>query len=225
MPVFPAHLINPSSVKRSLAGRVIASAPSLSGVTQAVRTDGGGLWQLQYSGIVLRTREQLAAWNVVDSYLAGGAQRIAVPMLTNHLAPRGLQGGRLARYGGLQVTGNPYLPDAVQYGTPLVVASAGASANRATTLTITVAQGSSLKGGEPFSIAHATKGNRGYRVVQPLGNGQFEIDPPLREAIGDATPLNFDWPLVDCIAVPQGDYMPDVQNNRGEVSISFQEAF
>lgn len=225
MPVFPAHLLNPSSVKFGLTSRVALSPPSLSGVVQALRTDGGGIWQLQLGGIILRTDEQVRIWNAWDSYLAGGAQRVTVPILQNKVNPRGLQGGRLARYGSIVFTGDKYFPDSVNYSTPVVVATASSAPLRATTIAIAITQGVAPRGGETFSIAHPIKGNKAYRVQRAVGNGQYVIDPPLREAVASGTTLNFDWPVADMIALPNNDLAVDIQNNRGEVSITFQEAF
>jgi hypothetical protein len=225
MPVFPAHLLNPSSVKLGLTSKVVLSPASLSGVAQALRTDGGGLWQLTFSGISLHTDDKVRIWNAWESYLAGGAQRVTVPVLQNRFAPRGLQGGRLARFGGLAYTGDRYFPDSVSYGATLIVARAAAAPLRATILSITIDRGSTVMGGETFSIVHASKGNRTYRVVRKLPNGVFQIDPPLREGIGPDTPLNFDWPLLDAIVLPGSDLSPDIFNGTAGVSISFQEAF
>lgn len=225
MPVFPAHLLNPSSVKLGLTSKVVLSPASLSGVTQALRIDGGGLWQITMSGITLHTDDKVRIWNAWESYLAGGAQRVTVPVLQNRFAPRGLQGGRKAKFGGIVSTGDRYFPDSVSYATPLISARAAAAGLRATSIAITIDRGSDLRGGETFSIAHPVMGNRTYRVVRRLSSGSFQIDPPLRAAIGADTPLNFDWPLLDAIVVPGSDLSPDLFNGTAGVSISFQEAF
>lgn len=224
MPVFPAHLLHPASVKRSLTGRVISSPPSLSGVTQSVRTDGGGLWQVTYGGIILRTADHRRIWGAWDSYLAGGVQRVKVPMLANLDAPRGMQAGRVARYGGLAFTGDPYFPEAVNYASSLVIATASAAPLRATTLTINVTRGQAPKGSEVFGIRYADGTDRAHRIVRALGGNQYSIDPPLRQAITNGTSLNFDWALVDATVVPGSDIAPEYSNGRGEVSITFQEA-
>lgn len=223
MPVVPAHLWNPASVRLSLTSRTVASPASISGVTQVLRTDGGGLWQVGYDGIVLRTTDQRRSWDAWDSYLAGGVERVKVPLLSNRDAPRGIQAGRAARYGGLVVNGDPWFPDDVQYAMPLVIATAGAAPLRATTLSISVERGSTPVG--VFSIRYGDGSDRAHRIVRNLGNGQFSIDPPLRGAIEDDTPLNFDWPMADAIAVPGNDFSAEYSNGRGEVSIAFQEAF
>lgn len=225
MPVFPAHLLNPSSVKLGLTSKVVLSPASLSGVAQALRTDGGGLWQLTLSGISLHTDDKVRIWNAWESYLAGGAQRVSVPVLQNKFAPRGLQGGKPAKFGRISYTGDRFFPDSVTYGSQLISARAYAAPLRATNILVAMDRGSELKGGETFSIAHPTMGNRVYRVVRRLPSGVHAIDPPLREAIADNTALNFDWPLLDAIVLPGSDLSPDLFNGTGSVSISFQEAF
>lgn len=223
--VFPAHLLNPQSVKLSLTAKVVQSPPSLSGVTQTVRTDGGGLWQVQYSGIVLRTADARRIWGVWDSYLSGGAQSVKVPMLSNLDAPRGRQGGNIAKYGGLAFTGNEYFPESVKYVSSLVIATASAAPSRSTSIYISILRGLAPKGSEIFSIRYSDGTDRAHRIVRPLGGNAYVIDPPLRRAIDNNTPLEFDWPVLDCVAVVGNDISADIANGRAEVAISFQETF
>lgn len=228
---FPIHLFQPSGIKPDLAGRVITGADSISGVGQTVRTDGGGYWRCSYSGISLISSDQIRAWRAWQDYANGGAVQFLVPVADIRHAPRGMAGGALIRPGPLLATGSdPYFPEALGYAAPVIVASAGAADLRATSLTITVSRGDRVKGGQYFSIDHETKGRRMYRTGRVLSqSGQtatVETSPPLREAIGASTPVDFDWPSFLGAVQTDIDTSPELLFARqGEVSISFREAF
>lgn len=228
---FPAHLFNPASVKLARAGQVITSPGTISGVVQALRTDGGGLWSINYGEMVLRTHDQMRAWRAWESELAGGANLVNVPVLDLRYAPRPLQGGRLARPGSLRVGSDldPYFPEVSAYGIPVVIATVAPAILRATTITINVVQGSPAQGGQTFEVTHATKGKRVYQTGRVISrNGQsttLQIWPPLREEITDTVYINFDWPCLTCRLVPDSDISPDISFGRASVSAQFIEAF
>lgn len=228
---FPAHLFNPASVKMGRVGQVVTSPGTISGVVQALRTDGGGLWSINYGDMILRTLDQVRAWRAWEGELAGGAGVVNVPVLDLRFAPRPLQGGRLARPGSLRVGSDldPYFPEVVDYGSPVVVATIDAAILRATTVTINVAQGSRAVGGQTFEVNHPTKGKRVYQTGRVLSrNGQsttLQIWPPLREAITAPVSINFDWPCLTCRLVPDGDISPDISFGRASVTAQFIEAF
>ncbi len=228
---FPIQLFQPSEIKPELAGRVLVAADSLSGIGQSVRTDGGGYWRCVMRGINLLSSDQIRAWRAWEDYLNGGAVQMIVPVADIRHAPRGMAGGALIRPGPLLVTGDdPYFPEALGYSVPVIVATSASAALRATQLTITVARGSRIVGGQYFSITHATKGRRMYRTGRVLSqSGQtttVEIVPPLRGAIASNTAVDFDWPSFLAILQPGTDIAASVVFARqGEVSISFREAF
>lgn len=228
---FPIQLFQPSAIKAELAGRVLAGADSLSGIGQTVRTDGGGYWRCTYSGINLISSDQIRAWRAWEDTLNGGAVQVIVPIADIRHAPRGVAGNQLVRPGPLVATGSdPYFPESLGYAVPVVVATANAAALRATQLTITVTRGTRVKGGQFFSVNHATKGRRMYRTGRVLSqSGQLavvEITPPLREAIAGGTSLDFDWASFVGILQPETDTAPNlIFARQGEVSITFREAF
>lgn len=228
---FPVHLFNPSGIRSGLVGRTVMSPPSLSGLGQALRTDGGGYWAVEYTGISLNTPDKLRAWRAWEGELDGGATRVIAPVPDLSLAPRGLHGKRLARPSGLvALSDDQYFPEATAFATPLVVANAGAAELRATQLTISIAQGSRVRGGQIFSINHATKGRRMYETVRVLANiGQTStvtIRPPLREAISAVTPIDFDWPGFEAVKLPESDITADIRIGKyaSDISITFREA-
>lgn len=228
---FPAHLFNPASVKMTRVGQVVTSPGTISGVVQALRTDGGGLWSINYGDMILRTLDQVRAWRAWEGELAGGAGIVNLPVLDLRYAPRPLQGGKLSRAGELHngSTLDPYFPEVVGYGSPIVVATINAAILRATAVTINVSQGARVVGGQTFEVNHPTKGKRVYQTGQILSeNGQsrtIRIWPPLREAITAATPINFDWPCLTCRLVPDSDISPDISFGRAVVTAQFIEAF
>jgi hypothetical protein len=182
------------------------------------------------SGISLRINDQLRAWNAWEGVLQGGITRVTVPVATQRLAPRPLQGGTIARYGSLHAnTDDPYFPEITGYGSPQVVAVLNASAlYRDNQVSINIQQGSRIKGGETFSINHSVAGHHIYKISRVLSrNSQIalvQIDMPLRQATPSGTPVNFDWPLMDAVLVPETDISLDISFVGSEVSISFREA-
>lgn len=229
--MFPVHLFNPRGIRAGLIGRAVSSPPSISGVGQVLRTDGGGYWAVEFSGIALNSPDKQRAWRAWEAELDGGATRVVVPVPDLSLAPRPLQGRALARPSGLvALSADPYFPEATAFATPLIVATASAAALRSTQITITVTQGSRVVGGQMFSIDHATKGRRMYqtgRVISQSGQtATVTIRPPLREAITGDTPVNFDWPAFEAIKVPESEITADIQIGRyaQDLSITFREA-
>lgn len=228
---FPVHLFNPSGIRVGLVGRATQSPPSLSGVGQVLRTDGGGYWVMQYSGVSLITPDSMRAWRAWEAHSDGGATRIIAPAPDLYLSPRPLQGKKLARPSGLvNQSDDEYFPEAVAFATPFILATASAAALRATQVTITVTQGSRVKGGQLFSINHSVSGRRMYETGRVLSqSGQtatVEIRPPLRQAIGANTPVDFDWPGFEAIVTPDSNITADIQIGRyaNDLSITFREA-
>ena len=227
--VFPTQIFNPRSIKISVLGRTIQSPPSISGVGQIVRTDGGGYRVCQMSGIVLNTNDKLRAWNAWEGVMQGGVTKITVPIATQRLAPRGLRGGTIARYGSLhKSSADPYFPEAIAYGSPLVVAEmVSSAAHRATTVTIVVTRGGRVRGGETFSINHSTAGNHPYKIARVISRDEQEatvlLDMPLRQSVTAGQDINFDWPLMDAVLMPDVDIFPDISFVGAETSITFRE--
>ena len=228
---FPIHLFNPSGIKAGLIGRAVQSPPSISGIGQSLRSDGGGYWVVQYSGITLNTADKLRAWRAWESELDGGATRVIAPVPDLFLAPRPLAGKALAVPSGLVSTSDdPYFPEAIGFASPFIVATAGAAALRATQVTITVTQGSRAKGGQLFAIDHPDAGRRLYQIGRVLSqSGQtatVTIRCPLRQAVSAGTPVDFNWPGVESVMMPDNDITADIQIGKyaTDMSITFREA-
>jgi hypothetical protein len=228
---FPTHLFNPESIKLKLAGATVTGGEALSGETDVIRTDGGGYWLCEMRGIHLHTDDLLRAWQAWEDHLEDGVTKILLPVPELRTAPRPVAGGILSRPSQLAVTGDDYFPEAVAFAAPWIEAvTVGSAALRATSLVINVTGGARLKGGERFAIAHATEGRRVYRVgritAQSGQQATVTIRPPLREAVADATAVDFDWPSMVAVKVPDFDISPTIERGRyGRVDITFRESF
>lgn len=227
----PIHMWHPSSIKMERVGQVITSPATISGAVQALRTDGGGLWKLTFTGLRQRTHDEVRAWRSWAGELAGGVTIVNVPTLDIRFAPRPLQGGRLANPGTFHAgsTLDPYFPEVVGYGAPTVVATIAPAILRATVVTLTVQQGSRAMGGQTFEVDHPTLGKRVYqtgRVVSRDGQSvTLGIWPGLREDITATTSVNFDYPCLACRLVPDSDISLDLSLGQSSVNASFLEAF
>lgn len=223
--IFPSHRFNPKLVTAMPVPQVVSGGANLNDDETTIQTDGGGRWSVTHGNIDLRGPLMLRLWESWVAYLAGGAQVILVPLLSLPTAPRPIAGGGIARPSRLMADDDRF-PTSVAYAAPYIKAVTAAPAGiRATTLSINVTQGGRLEGGEKFGI-----GRRGHiveRVVSRAGQvAECIIFPPTREAIPSGTPINFEWPVVQCRAVMGQNLAPDVSFGRSAgVSISFVEDF
>lgn len=232
MLTFPTHLFNPQNIKVRPAGSTITGGESLSGQTDVLKTDGGGFWVVQMTGIELISADLIRAWRAWEDELDSGATKVLVPIADVRQAPRPIIAGRLGSPSAMRAdSDDPYFPEAVGFATPWIVAKITApAALRATTVTINVERGARVKGGEFFAVNHATEGRRAYRIRRVVSRDGQEatvlIRPPLREAVADNTPVDFDWPSFTCVLVPEADISPDIEYGRhSTVDIAFREAF
>lgn len=224
--VFPTHLFNPSVVKPDVIGRVVSGGVALSGVEDAVATDGGGRIRIDYSGIVLRDPTKLRLWNAWNAHLKSGVVACLVPLVSIATAPRPwAHGGPRPVFdiGG----DDPTFPTEVKYRVRTIAAvTVGAAALRATTLTIEMTSGSPILGGEWFGIPGQSRGHRIERVTARSGmQATVIVEPPFRAAVADGTVIEFEWPLVKSTLIIGTDIGQAIQlNRRSEQSISFVEA-
>lgn len=223
LPIFPTHLFNPTGIKADVAPNMISGGTALNGDETVIQTDGGGRWEISYSGIILRTPEQIRRWDAWTSYMPGRA--FLVPIVSLLTAPRPVAAGGLARPSSLN-DGEALFPTSVGYAAPYIVArTIGSPPLRATELTINVEQGSRIEGGEKFSI-----GGRGFKIERVLSRtGQqatVVVSPPARAAIPAGAAVIFDWPVVQCKLALGQDLAPTLSfGRRAEMAISFVEDF
>jgi hypothetical protein len=201
---------------------VLSGGVAIDGNETVIAADGGGIWDITYSGIQLRTAQQARVWDAWIGYLAGGAVKCRVPLVTLATAPRGYTGRTVGRVPNLFID-NEEWPEQMRYSSRLIVANVAADAAlRATTLSIVVTTGAQPKGGEKLSI-----GNHAYKLIRPLGGGSFQIEPPLREAVTTGQEAVFDWPMVECRMRVGDDPITALIGGKvsdGTIEINFVEA-
>jgi len=238
---FPTHVVNPATIRARVLGRTLSSGENLLGDEDVIEISGGGRWRVDFEGIELIGRQvgqfdysdadMARLWSTWEAHAAAGTVAIDVPVPFLDTAPRPVAGGRPLWPGDLvHGSPDPYFPEATGFAAPLIVARIiDPAALRATQLHIHVSRGSQPRGGEHFSIVHPTKGPRLYkveRVVAPPDQPvTVRISPPLREAVADDTPLDFDWPRLRARLVPNSDISAAFTWGRADsLSISFVEA-
>ncbi len=233
MKVWPVRLFPARVGAPRLVGGALRGGTALSGVARSVRSDGGGLWLLEYGGIFVRTPDQVRAWRAWEAFLDGGATNCVVPFIDYRHAPRPLISGVPALPPpAVPHSDDTYLSDDTGYGGSVISAVLTADAAlRATTLGIQMLVGSDLRGGEHFTLDHADIGPRLYRVISiesaDASVHQVTIRPPLREAVTAGTVADFDTPrFVASLADADGMDL-ELQNNRFATgaSVRFLEAF
>ena len=221
--VFPAHQFNPQGIKADVVPRLIDGGTAINGDTTEIQTDGGGRWEITYSGIILRSPAQIRLWDAWTSYMPGRV--FLVPLVSLLTAPRPASGSHPARPSQIAAD-DPLFPTDVRYASPYIEAvTVGASILRATQLTINVTRGARIEGGEKCSI-----GGRGFKIERVVARtGQqatVAVSPPARAAIAAGSPVTFDWPVVRCKLVMGQDLAPLLAfGRRAEMSISFVEDF
>lgn len=218
--IFPVHRLRPEGIKADVVAQVISGGTALNGEEDVIQTDGGGRWQITFSGISLNTIDRQRLWDAWTSHLAGGARQVLVPIYSLRTAPRPVAGNGAMRPSNL-LDDDPVFPSSVSFASPYIIAATtAAAALRATTISIAVTQGAALRPGMRCGI-----GNRSYKIENVSG-ANCTITPPLREPIAEATPVIFDWPVVQCTAVVGQDLAPDMRWGRqGSIGISFVEDF
>lgn len=204
METFDLCLFPPKTVRWRLSGVVIQGGVPVAGAPKASRTDGGGFWVCEMSGVWVRGPDALRAARAFEARMDHGASSLIVPDRDRHLGP----------------------------GTKnwaVVATVAEAAALRATTLAVEIAVGTPLVGGEHFSIDHPTKGRRMYRVASveapEAGVQEITIRPPLRESVTGET-LDFNTPSCTMRLLNAEDFFGSIEMGRwSDLSPVFGEVF
>lgn len=174
MEVFDVNILTPTTERWRLAGTTISGGVPVAGAPNLSRTDGGGFWICEQTGIDLYYPAQLREARRVIAAMDGGV----VPAIVFCFAGATKPGPGTHSY--FVDTAAPLR------ATTIKVKNYG---NLATQM---------LTGGEDFSLNHPTKGFRLYRVskvVSTVGAIQtIEIRPPLREAVATNLSAEFDFP-------------------------------
>lgn len=223
--IFPLHLLRPQAIKADVVAKVVSGGIALNDVEDVIQTDGGGRWEGAISGITLNRPWQERVWSAWTSHMAGGARAFLMPIYSLRTAPRPVAGGRLMRPSNL-IADDDVFPTSVTFAAPYIKAQTVSSVPlRGTTMTILVTQGARVEPGMRFG--HGVRAFKIERVTARNGmQATCIVSPPAREAIPGGAPLNFDWPVVQCRAVPGQDLAADMTwARRGETSLAFVEDF
>jgi hypothetical protein len=197
MYLWPFRLLPPYAVRWFPYGNVAVGPVSLDGASQqAVRTDGGGLWGLECS-FETPTNDAILALRGWAVHLDAGMTEFVMPRQNLNFAPLPISAGKPVRAGKPPIALDPFGEEG-NYGPALITATAAAASLRATSVAITMTQGSRIRPGHVFAINHSGAGWRMYqigRVTDILGDVfTCSIRPPLRQAITNGTAIEFDLP-------------------------------
>jgi len=216
---FPTPLFGFKSQDVDIERQVLSGSTSLSGETDVVAIDGGGRVYAEFGEGDLIDRNKVLAWRALVTMLEGGVTQMVVPFCDIRHQPYG--GEHTATYGDgtTHSDGTPFTG-----GGPFGEATAPA-ALRATSLQFNGAFAQPLIGGEWFTIVHATKGPRAYRV-RTVEGATLSFRPPLREAVNAGETLDFANPR--CVMVQDSEASrasSKITNRRHTVAeIRFVEA-
>lgn len=229
----PGLLRRRMGAQPELMRRVRTSGVTESGLVPAIATDGGGLWQIVFDDVHLRTDDSRKAWRAINALSDGGANKLIVPLCDGLHQPWPLVNNRpLRSYGTITHSDDTIFSDGTGYTDTVIDAQVvGTFDLRASSIVIQFNYGGPPEGGEHFSIDHPTLRHRLYRIgrVAEEDDGTYTctIRPPLREAITDATRLEFDLPKLVAQPDPPNALDLAVGTARGPARISpkFIEAF
>lgn len=200
--------LRPGRAVFDVIGAGVESPRSLSGVATAINFTGGGLVAVEYNNCMPgnMTPAGLKYVSRLAAMLNSGVTKVHVPLLTDFLTPSsdGYQIGD-----GLTATGSFSDSTTFSDGTGLAYYTVtaeiyAAAALNAGSVQITLFVGDALYGGEWFSLNHANKDKRAYRIKEVtatgtdgLGNTVYtcSISPPLREAVSAGMDANFVRPI------------------------------
>lgn len=215
---WPWDLIEPLKDRWTLHGVSLNGGTTIAGTNRPARTDGGGIWIGEQS-FLLTDYTQMKAVKAIEAILDGGVGQIVAWSFEEPFVP-----GTLVAASVPHADGAPYGDGSLYGSVPAGATVTAACALRATHIPLAMLSGT-LQGGEHFSIVHATKGWRRYRVVR-VGAGFAEIRPPLREAIASGEALYFvRVGLAVRLANPDEFFGAIDGNHAVEVTARWVEAF
>lgn len=195
--VFPTFLFNPTSLRVRIDASAQTGGPALGGISQFAETSGGGFVSITFGEVNLWAREKFLSWSALEAAMDNGATPLIVPLGDRRHAP-------LTSPAALLAFSDDTLWDDSTSWTAIevdAVVSADAALG-ATSLDMDFSASVPLVGGERFSPLTVAYGWRLHTItrVTDNGGGNFTVTfrPPLREALAEGTPLNFDSPRCHC---------------------------
>lgn len=229
----PKLMMAPSWTPPHLVGMVQSAGRSASGIYNASRSDGGGLWKVSMGEALFKDYDCIRSLDALKAILAEGVVPIIVPFRRLRTQPwPTVDGSLLTSYGPIPHSDDTLHSDGTGYYQEVIdVQLAEAAELRDTTLELTINLAGELMGGEVFSIPHDDLSHRPYRIIgiqdQDATSATVTITPPLREDTAAGTYLNFDLPK--CIMQldgPDGFNFSMAERTRvASASLRFIESF
>ena len=221
LPIFPTHRFNPQIVKADVVPMMIDGGTAINGDQTAIQTDGGGRWEITYSGIALSTPALIRLCDAWTAYMPG--RRFFVPLVSLYTAPRPANGSAPARPSQL-FSNDPDFPTEVRYAVPYIVASVVTPPGAIPTqMAVNVSQGARLQAGMKGMVAG--RAFKIERIIARVGQqATFSFVPPIRDPISAGEAVTFDWPMAICKLALGQDLSPPLSFGRSaEMAVSFIE--
>lgn len=165
---------------------------ALNGEEDVIASDGGGRWYAEMGDIALTSRNKIMAWRAFKAATGGGVDRFIFPICDARHQPTN---------GRSQVPhsdGTSFSDDSLYSQGDCAAELTADAALRATTISISMALGKPLIGGERFTIVHPAMRERAYSVGRILAqtdtSATIQFHPPLREAAPAGTAVDFNNP-------------------------------
>lgn len=228
MPSYPTWdflTARPADLSLSCGGASFGGGRSvLSGISYSLDYSAGGEWTVQYGRVQLFTPASHLAWNAAAARMNGSVLPMNIIIPVGYINP--FPGGAPRELPTID-------------GPAVIKAQMGdGAALYASTISIRILEGDTLKAGHLFSINHSTLGWRLYTVTEidmttdsPTTDTDailytVGIRPPLREAVAQGTTLEMDWPRC-AMKLPEGQDMAWSPANywRSQPSVTFIEYF
>lgn len=208
---FPPALMFEATVDWNIVGGTSSAGQTDQGTLPIITLSGGGYWMAKLNDIQpVDDLDSVRLFRAMRIIADGGSAIIIVPR-HDVLQPWPVVAGvQITSYSPVTHDDGTYLSDGTGYAQDVIDITSGAAALRATSMNVTINNGSALQGGETFSITHDVIGEHLYEIggVFDNGDGTYEIQyrPPLRGAIASGTRLNFDQPRC-CMRLSAQDAM------------------
>ena len=222
--VFPSSP-TPSAILFDLENVSRSGGISTNGQEQIVQS-GVSRWTATVAGLFIRRNDQILAWRALAARMRGRSGTILVPVFDGKRAnwPRDQYGRQLkpnfTRYRALDGTQyeSPELPQASR-----IIASFSASAaHRATTVQISMSQGTPPQVGQYFSPSPG----RLHIITEAIGGTAYRIEPPLRAPVTAGQAVNFERPTCEMrLKEDAGASLPLSLMQFSNLSLDFVEAF
>lgn len=191
---FPRRLLREQNHDWNIVGNTMGVGQT-TGASVDVRSDGGGLWMASLNNIRFLDATDTLLWRALRQICNGGVTPIVVPRNDVAFAPWPAD---VMDLGGVPFSDGSLFDDGSGFYQSIIdVTARGPSLLRATSMEFDLNYCGALQGGEAFSIEHPTFGWRLYEIATVEAEGStaaVTFNPPLREAVSDGTPLEFDRP-------------------------------